>query len=307
MNDLPYPPIEYLFIEEEQPAPAAWEAVIAFAAEWNGKHQSKFVKGEFGEWGVVLKGGIYDEEYPVLAEAIEKLKNDGQVIAFLGAVDTRRPEDFEKSPYVAIVGDAYPEGFVVNAKNAFGKKEKCPQCKRFEQQSGPMLETLIIDESFLDIQVDPSPDFSPPGLDLINLENGALLVSKKMIALFESCKVKGYELLPVISHQTGKPSERVFLIRANKAILQPCEVHTPATPEGICPVCGRILGGLLGYYYVREEWLGPDQVFSRNRQRYSAIYVSNELYQAMKSLGTKGMLPAFGIYKCRHAPEAKKG
>jgi hypothetical protein len=300
MSKVRYPPIEYLFFDFRQPTPAAWEAVQAFAANWNKDHKSEFVTGETGEWGVVLKEGILDEEYPVLKEAVDQLKIKNNAVSFLGAVDTRKPQDFEQAPFVAIVGNTYPSEFVVNEKDAIGNPEKCVHCKKIDPQSGPILETLIIDEAFLDTQVDPSSDYTPPGLDLVNLPNGALLVSKKIVQLLESRKVQGYELIPVISKATNKPSERIFLIRANKAILQPCEIHTPTTEEGICPVCGRILGGVLGDYYVREEWIGPDQVFSRNRLKYASIYVSNELYHSLKKLGAKGLLPAFGIYKCNH-------
>lgn len=300
MSNISYPPIEYLFFDFQQPTPAAWEAVNAFASKWDKDHKSQFVKGETGEWGVILKGGILDEEYPVLREAVDQLKKEYKVVSFLGAVDTRKPQDFEQAPYVAIVGNTYPSEFVVNEQEAIGKPERCTYCKRLDPQSGPLLDTLIIDESFLDTQVDPSPDYTPPGLDLINLQNGALLVSKKIVQLLGSMKVQGYELIPVISKATHEPSERLFLIRANKAILKPCEIHTPTTEEGICPLCGRILGGVLGNYYVRKEWLGLDQVFSRHPLKFAAIYVSNDLYHAMKTLGVKGLLPAFGIYECNH-------
>jgi hypothetical protein len=301
MSNIKYPPIEYLFFDFQQPTPDAWEAVNAFASPWNMDHKSQFVKGETGEWGVILKEGILDEEYALLREAVDQLKSKYNVVFFLGAVDTRKLPDFEQAPYVQIVGNTYPSGFVVNEKEAIGNPGRCSHCKRIDPQSGPILETLIIDESFLEAQVDPSADYTPPGLDLINLQNGALLVSKKIVQLLESMKVQGYELIPVASKATNEASKRIFLIRANKAILKPCKIHTPTTEEGICPVCGRILGGVLGDYYVREEWLGSDQVFSRHPLKYASIYISNELYHAMKAVGAKGLLPAFGIYKCNHA------
>ena len=299
-NYVSYPPVEFLFFDYEQPNEEAWRAINEFASQWNQNHMSKFVKGEMGEWGVVLNNGILDEEYPVLRESVGQLKKKYNVASFLGAVDNRKPEDFEKAPLVAIVGNTYPLNFVFNLKEAIGNPMPCSNCKRMDPHSGPIIKQLIVDESYLDRQVDPSPDYTPPGLDLINLSNGALLVSKKIADLLKSKHVQGYELIPVISKGTKKPSEKIFLLRTNKAIIKPCNIHTPTTEEGICPICGRILGGVLGDYYVREEWLEADQVFSRHPFKYASIYVANELYHAMKNVGTKGLLPAYGIYKCNH-------
>ena len=300
MNKPAYPPIEYLFFDFEQPDESAWDSINQFAIEWNKNHRSQFKKGESGEWGAVLKDGINDQEYSILSKEVEKLHVDHHAKFFLGAVDDRRPEDYERAPFVAIVGNTYPLEFVVNFKEAIGEPKACSNCGNKDTHNAPILKTLIIDESFLEKQIDDSPDYTPPGLDLINLTNGTLLISKRIAQLFESLNVKGYELISVTSKATQRPSEKIFLLRANKAILLPCNIHTPTTQEGICPACGRILGGVLGNYYVRKEWLGEDKIFSRHPWKYASIYVSNDLYHAIKKINAKGLLPAFGIYECNH-------
>jgi len=299
-RQITYPPIEYLFFDYEQPDEKTWAVINAFALQWNGHHRSQFVKGDLGEWGAILQKGILDEEYPILKEAIAQLKDEHNVVFFLGAVDNRSAADFEKAPLVAIVGNTYPNEFVVNLNEAMGDPVRCPHCQRMDAHSGPIFKPFIIDESFLDRQIDPSPDYTPPGLDLINLPNGALLVSARLADILKAANAQGYDLIPVISLATGRPSDRIVLLRADKAIILPCDIHTPTTEEGICPVCGRILGGVLGNYYVRKEWLGHDQLFSRHPSKYASIYVTNELYHKIKSKNMKGLLPSFGIYECDH-------
>ena len=163
---------------------------------------------------------------------------------------------------------------------------------------GSIGEPLIVDESFLDRQIHPSPNYAPPGLDLVNLEGGALLVSFRVAELLAENGVRGGELVPVISLETQKPSTRLSLLRADKAVLLPCEEHAPITPPGGCAGCGKIRGGLLGIFSVRDEWLGGDEVFSRQRSRLSAFNVSNRVYALMKAAKVRGLLPAFGVLRC---------
>jgi len=302
-NNISYPPVEFIFFDYEQPDEDAWNAINEFEVAWNRSHENKLLKGEMGEWSVVLKNGIQDDEFPVMKKSIEQLIEKYKINYFLGAVDNRKPKEFEKAPFVAIVGNTYPLEFVVNFKEAIGEAKPCANCGSKNSYNAPILKSLVIDESFLDKQIDESSDYTPPGLDLINLENGALLVSKKIVQLLQSSNIMGYELIPVISNASEKPSERIFLLRAAKAILTPCDIHTPTTEEGICPACGKILGGILGNYYVRGEWLGEDKIFSRHPLKYASIYLSNDLYHAMKKINAKGLLPAFGIYECNHFRE----
>jgi hypothetical protein len=160
---------------------------------------------------------------------------------------------------------------------------------------------LIFDESVLDKKVEGHPDYDPPGLDLINLPNGAFLISVRVAELLSANNVSGYELVNVLTKATGQPSKRLFLLKTKKAILDACEEHTPRDPGAICPVCGKVRIGVLGGFYVRDEWLNGDEIFSRNPSHLSVICVSNRLYRLLKSMGCKGMLPAYGVFSCHHS------
>jgi hypothetical protein len=295
-----WPPIQYLFFESEQPSDEAWNAMAAFAAKWNEDHESKFTVGESEEWSVHLAKGIKDPDYKILDRALHQLKKEKGVTWFLGVADKRKPKDFENAPFIQITGNTYPLEFVVNHDTLFGPIVPCRECGAIDETNRQLLGTPIVDESFLEKQIHPSPDYTPPGLDLIVVNNSLLLVSKIVADHLQSNRVRGFELLPVISQSTQKPSERIFLLRSNRAILKPCNVHTPTTQEGICSTCGRIIGGLLGYFHVREEWLDKDEIFSRHSLRYDAINVSNRLYHIMKKQKIKGLLPSYGIFTCTH-------
>ncbi len=270
---------------------------MEFSQAWSASHRNKFVtEGEL--LIVVLQRGRDDPEYPVLAEELRKLQQSTELEWFLGARDTRRPDDFEKSAFVEIVGNTYPPEFAPNRKQALATGGACSVCGRHDGKVGSIAEPLIVDESFLDRQVHPAPSYAPPGLDLVTLDGGALIISSRVAELFQETGVRGFELIPVISLATQKPSTRLSLLRANKAVLLPCEEHAPITAPGGCAGCGKIRGGLLGIFSVREAWLGGDELFSRHRSRLASFNVSNRFYGLMKAAKVRGLGPAFGVLSC---------
>jgi len=294
-----FPQIEYLFLRDDH-TEEDWGIVAGFSETWNREHQSQFKHLEENELSLILPGGITDGEMGVIDTELERLKTIYDIFWFKAIVDNRRPEDYEKADFIEIVGDAYPLEFIVNWNEAIGSPLQCTVCGKTPVYSQPIVAQLVVDESFLDRQIDPAPQYKPPGLDLIHLANGAMLVSSKVIQLFEEEKVKGYEKINVVSKDTGKPSQRVFLIRASKAIFNPCIIHTPRNKGAICSNCGTIKGGILGYWYVRREWLAGDQIFSRNPLRYASLQIERKVFHLMKNQKFKGLLPAYGVFACTH-------
>lgn len=289
-----FPPVEYLFLLDDQPDPLAWNAVAAFARTWNASHQNLFTHDTDEEWSVVLPLGVSDKEMPVLEQALSDLKASHEVVWFKAVVDHRRPEDYEKAPFVEIVGNTFPDKLVRNWKQATGPAWTCKACGTLHSYYLPIIEPLLIDESMVQ---------DAPGTDLITLPNGAILFSKRMDDLFNSHGVTGYEKIEVMSHQTGQASASLFLMRANKSVLDPCVIHTPREKNNVCPECGIIRGGILGHFHVRKEWLGGDEIFSRNALKYASINVSNRVYLLMKQEKITGLVPAFGIFDCSHDHE----
>lgn len=294
------PPLQYIFFDFEQPEVAAWDALEKFIPDWNKKSVSSFVSEKPGEWLITLDGGINDPEVLSLQQALQKLNAEIGLTWFVGIKDERRPEEFESSPYVEIMGLEYSPGFIVNNQTAFQEEKKCDECGKSDISYKKVKEQLIIDESRLLKQMNIDEEDNSFWVDFISLPNMGFMISRRVFEVLEQNNIKGYKALPVISKETGALSERFFLFRAEKSFIKPCSEHTKVTESGICSTCGRILGSLLTYYTVRESWIGRDDVFSTHPYCYANIYFSNKLYHFLKQTGVNGMTPVYGIFKCDH-------
>lgn len=287
-------------MRNEQQNEQAWQAIEEFSREWNATHQSQFTQKRENVLSIVLPGGIIDTQLTTLDGLLASLKTNAGIKYVRGVVDKRRPEDFENAPWVQIAGDQYPQSAYENYAAVFEKPRPCERCGA-PQRTAPLTGVpLIFDESVLDKKIEGLPQYDPPGLDVINLPNGAFLVSARVADLFSENNVSGYELVNVLSKETGQPSQRLFLLKTNKAILDACPEHTPRDPGAICPVCGKVRIGVLGNFYVKNEWLEGAEIFSRTPYHLSAICISNRLYKLLKEMQCKGMLPAYGLFSCQH-------
>lgn len=294
-----YPPIDYWFLQDDQEEEQAWPTIQQFADTWNANHKSRFTQPQENEFSVVLPGGINDPELALLDEALLPLKEAG-IVYERAYVDDRKSSEFANAPWVQLNADRYPPNTYENLKEVFEQPAPCEHCGA-PQDTGALTGTpLVVDESVLDKGVEGKPQYDPPGLDLMKLPNGAYLISSKVAGLLSASKVSGYELIDVISKQTKQPSQRLFLLKTKKVILDACDIHTPRDPGAICPVCGNVKPGLLGYYHVREEWLHGDELFSRNPSHLSDLCVSNRLFNILKAAGCKRMLASNGLFSCRH-------
>ena len=296
-----YPPLQFVFFDFEQPTVDAWEEFEKFVHIWNQTEQRAFESEQEGEWFITFEKGLEDPEIPPFRNKLQALNSKTGLVWFVGIKDERRPEDFEQSPFVEILGDTYPEGFIANEAVAFGPPEKCPQCGKGGNTFRNIVQPIIIDETFIGKSTSIAGKSIPLNLDIITLPNGGLLISNKVLQVFNKQKVKGYALAEVISKRTMSPSDNLFLMRAEKAIIQPCSEHTLVTESGICSTCGRILGGLLTHFNIRKEWLEDAAIFSRHPHCYAKIYLTNKLYWSLKNNDIQGMLPSYGIFQCDHS------
>lgn len=295
-----YPPLQFVFFEFEQETDGSWEEFQKFVTQWNLTEHYKFQSEMEEEWFITFDKGLKDPEIPAFREKLQALNEKTGLIWFVGIKDERKPEEFEESPFIDVLGDGYPEGFIVNESTAFGLPEKCQQCGNSGDTFRKILQSIIIDETHigkLTTNFEKSYIWNP---DIITLPNGGLLISKAVLEVFTEQKVIGYELSEVISKQTMAPYDKLFLIRAENAILQPSSEHTLTTESGICNSCGRILGGLLTHYTIRKQWLKGAEIFSRHPYRYANICLTNRLYWALKDNNIQEMLPSYGIFDCEH-------
>lgn len=295
-----YPPLQYVFFEFEQLTDSAWLEFEKLVSTWNKTEYYKFESEQEGEWFITFENGIKDADLKKFQDTVQALNERTGLVWFVGIKDERRPEEFEKSPFIDVIGDGYPDGFIANESIAFGIPEKCPECGNGGDNFKKILQPLIIDETLIGKSSNEFGEATSWNPDLVTIPNGGLLISKKVLMIFNKNKIKGYELFDVLSKQSMSPTEDLFLIRANKSILEPCSEHTMITESGVCKTCGRILGGLLTHYSIRQQSLEGVQIFSRHPYRYARICITNGLYWLLKDSDIQGMLPSYGFYQCDH-------
>lgn len=293
------PAIAYLFFDFKQPDNQAWKVIAEFAIFWNKERNAKFKIQEEGEWEVILPGGLNDLEKQFLDRYLNQLKESHGIEWFSGIDDPRRPEDYEKSDFIDIVGDRYSEDFITNKDKAVEEIFRCSKCRKGHPHDSKINETLVINEAHLDTPPRNVPEyFNAPGLDVIDFDGGMFL-SFRMLEILEQNHVKGFEAVPV-HNLDGNVSNRIFLLKPNKNILFPCPEHTPVSGKGICTECGKILGGILNYYSINKSILDGDEIFSRHRFGMGRIAVSNRVYHLFKDAEARGLLPSYGLSSCEH-------
>ncbi len=295
-----YPPIQFVFFEFEQESDDAWGAFEKFVTNWNKTEHNKFESEMQEEWFITFEKGLKDPEIPAFRKELQILNKETGLVWFVGIKDERTPEEFEKSPFIDILGDGYPEGFIVNESTAFGSPEKCQKCGNGGDTFRKILQPIIIDETHIGKLISNVVKPSIWNPDMITLPNGGLLISKKVLKVFNAQKVIGYELSEVISKHTMAPSDKWFLIKTENAILHPSSEHTLTTESGICSSCGRILGGLLTHYTIRKQWLKGAEIFSRHPYHYANICLTNRLYWILKDNNIQEMSPSYGIFQCEN-------
>jgi len=111
--------------------------------------------------------------------------------------------------------------------------------------------------------------------------------------------IKGYEIIEVISFRTNEKSNRLFQLSPTRLAKQVCIEHSGII-DGICPECGRILVEREGELYFRKEWIGDDEIVIRRPGGLRIIYFNHRVYNLLKSMQLKEMIPIEPAYVCQH-------
>ncbi len=307
-----YPPVTFLFFLADQPDDGARDALRASAADWNATHTSRFITkndevtftagaGEFviqhDELTITLAGGIQDperEELKGLLERLERLHGCQGIEAVESRYD--RAEAYETADFVKFLGDAAPAGFVANAIEALGPRQACEVCGREgRREDRRVVSPLRVNEDFLARTLEAA---GSPRPDLVNLEGGGFLVSKRFADELKSRGASGFCLGEVLRVDSGPPSDQYFLLVATTSIVNPCPTHTPMTGEP-CSVCGAGGGDRLGELHVEDELLEGLDLFSRHRFGLDALYMSQGLYLHLRAANFN-VTPCGAVDRCRH-------
>lgn len=291
-----YPPLQFYIVKERQPwlrRAFFWNQFINFVHEWNTQQKAKFEERTPGEWKLTLPAGCTDEEYLLLIGKLEQLGKFIMLMWEYGVLDERTENEFALCPFVHFTSDYYEDDFYVNARAVLVNEVRCKHCGEFARFSGYVIGAPVIRESWLDHENDP-------GLDFISMPNGALLITQKVKSLLESLNVKSYRIYPVINIDSGKASERLFLIAASFAVLDPCTFHTPRAEGAICPHCSSHTGAVAGHFHVQDVQLKGCEIFAVNRSGATGLFFSQRIFQEFKKAGLKEMHVIDGIEYCVH-------
>jgi len=285
------PKIEINLRQFEQPEESVWGEIMAFVEKWNQTKENKFIED------VPFQLGIYfseetDKEMRELESILEQKHKEREWVWAKVFIKDLSAEAVEAFDYIQFSGDGYPDEFLLNESDALSPVEPCETCGMVHPHLAKQKKPFQVNETYLDRKkAKPNNKYTPPGLDIVNMPNGALLVSKRVVDLIKKDKnVHGYKFLDVIN-QKGEISERLFQLAVDKIILRPDNL---SDEDAICPTCGAVLKNLAKTFAVKKSRLGTSSFFSRNPSGISSMYMSNSLYHFLKSENVRGLAPVQG-------------
>lgn len=279
-------------LQFEQPNQLVWGEILRFTENWNETKENKFIN-TMPYRRIIYFSYEDDKDLKELENILEQKRESNDWIwskSKMHYYPTR--EEKESHDYIEIIGDGYPDEFLLNESDALASMIPCEKCGTVDSDLRLQKKDLQINETFLDEKsIDPNCRYTPPGLDLVNMPHGALLVSKRVMELIkDNKKFYGCTFLGVIN-QKGEISDRFFELATDKIILLPDNL---AEEGAICPVCGTELLVLTNEFAIRKDRLEGSSFFSRRPSGLASIYISNTLYQIFKSENVRGLTPVQG-------------
>lgn len=284
------PKFEMLLLQFEQPDKSVWDEILSFAENWNRTKENKFINDEPSELAIYFSEED-DKELKELENILEQKHEKRQWVWVKTITNDPTKEEIEAHDYIQIIGDGYPDEFFLNESDALSSSLPCKTCGTIDPHLRTQKKALQVDETFLTKKGEPNDQYTPNGLDIINMPHGALLVTKRVVELINSNKkLSGYKFLDVLNKQ-GKISEKLFQLTTDKIILVPDNL----TVEGAyCPTCGTVLSTMTRGFVVKKGRLGKSSFFARHPSGISSIYLSKSLYQILESENIRGLTPVQG-------------
>jgi len=194
-------------------------------------------------------------------------------------------EDYAAAELIGVTGIdlSLDPPFVRNEAEAYRADPPCPRCDRRGPFDVTVAEPPRIDEVMLDA---PAPDGSHPGphgWEAVNLPNGGLLLSTRLVIALRDAGVQGLASEEVLDIG-GAPSARMAALRATVAVPTPCLRHTRVERATFCPACGAAHGDLDGYFWMPRSVVGNAEIISRYPHRAAMLYVSPRAYAILSEV-----------------------
>lgn len=270
-----------------EPSEKAWQGLRRFADRWNETH----VHPAINSGPMMLNLRFPESSHPERREAADALQRLQETVPSQIIESQQRiydATDYATADFVEISGaslDETPANRLVLNADRILTVEPCPQCGYCDAFDVVQKGSFRIDETqFERLTADGS---RPPagGWDFIEIAGGSKLVSSRFVSVVRDNRIQGYTLVPVLVGGGNQPSQRLWQLRANRAIVCPCPEHTRAIDGYFCPTCGAAHCDVEDEDWVRSDSVGPDEIFSRHRQHTAIIYVSGRLLQALVKAG----------------------
>ena len=288
--------IEIAILKDQQADKRAWDETQKLARTWNKDHKVQITNTTEFEYSAVFENRE-DPELKELLNRVEKLKREYQLRFHQASIMELEADDYAKADLISVIGNSYGKDFLLNENEALGPSEPCRRCGYADEHSRPQLKPFVVNVRLLD-QAEAG---KRKWLDIMNMPNGSLLISAKVINELKRLNANGFELLEVIEGKNGRVSNRVFQLRAKKAIVEPCLVHTEVFGGEVCPVCGTYYGNLLSDVFLRKDWIGSDDIFSMHPLKATSIFLTNKLFHQMLKLRVEGLINIDIAYICDHS------
>lgn len=183
-------------------------------------------------------------------------------------------EDYAVADLIAIFGIdlSLDPPFVRNEADAYREDPPCPQCGHGDAFDVTVVAPPQIDEAMLDAPIDGSQP-GPHGWEVVNLPNGGLLLSTRLITELRDAGIRGLATEPVLD-ATGAPSRRMAAVRAPVSVLTPCSSHSRVDGAAFCARCGTARGDLEGFFFMPRSSVGTAEIVARHPHRASMLHMS---------------------------------
>ena len=281
---------EILLLQFDQPKESIWKEILQFSEKWNQENENKFINDQPFEL-VIYFENENDKELKELEKLLDQKHKERKWEWIKTITNNQTKEEIKGHDFIQIIGDGYPDRFFLNESDVLSPMLPCKTCGTVDSHLRTQKKELQVDESFLSKKGLPNDQYSPKGIDLINMPHGALLVTERVVELLNADKkLSGYNFLDVLNKE-GKISKKLFQLTTNKIILVPDNL----TEEGAyCPTCGTVLSTMTRGFAVKKSRLEKSSFFARHPSGISSIYISKSLYQILESENIRGLTPVQG-------------
>lgn len=187
--------------------------------------------------------------------------------------------DYTVADFIGITGIdlSLQPPFVLNNPGSYTTDAPCPQCGQRDMFGFAADVVPRIDEDLLDVPAPVGARPGPSGWEVVNLPDGGLLLSTRLVTELLDAGVRGVVTDDVLD-ATGAPSTRMARLRAPVAVPAPCPRHARVEDGEFCPTCGTANGTLDGYFWMPSSVVGDAEVVSTHPTRAAVFSMSRRAF-----------------------------